>query len=67
MQNLVRMASGDGPVALRASIFLLQMRFHWSLYTPPRPPEPLGKKEQALRDAEEGLDEDVEWSDLLLQ
>ena len=65
--NLFRMAGGDGPVALRACVFLLGCRFGWSIYAPPRPAEMLGKKEALQRDVEDGPDEGTEWADLLLQ
>ena len=37
VQNLARLAGGSDATALRASIFLLRARFHWSEYMPPRP------------------------------
>ena len=61
--NMVRLSEGDGPVALRATMFLLT---HKVWLAPPKPAAPLGKKEQAQIDAEEGH-EGTEWSDILLQ
>jgi len=53
-QNLFRIATGEGREAVTAAIFWLKTRAHWSEYTAPPPAKaaPLGKKEQAARDAE---------------
>ena len=62
VNNMFRMAQGSDAKALRTSIFLLQMRFRWSLYAPPRPREPIGKKEALQQAAEEGH---PDWETLL--
>ena len=61
IQNLQRLAAGDGAVSLKANTFLLTHCFGWSEYTPP-PREPqVGKKEAIQRDVEDGPDEGTEW------
>ena len=67
IQNLQRLAAGDGAVAMKANAFLLTHCFGWSEYMPPKPEPPLGKKERLQRDAEDALDGDEfqEWADIL--
>ena len=50
--NLLKLASGSDGTALKAITFALQCRFGWSLYAPPPPERPLGKKEQLQMEAE---------------
>ena len=65
-QNVMRLTKcRNKSVALKATIYLLQAKFGWGEYAPPSKPPPLGKKEQAQRAAEEGLEDDTEWSTLL--
>lgn len=63
--NLLRIASGNSGHALKAIMFALNCRFGWSQYAPPPPTRtPIGKKEQAVIDAEEAH-EDSSWGSLL--
>jgi hypothetical protein len=50
--NLLKLAGGSDGTALKAITFALQCRFGWSLYAPPPPERPLGKKEQLQMEAE---------------
>jgi hypothetical protein len=53
VQNLMRIARGNGNAAFKAIAFCLQTRFGWSRYAPPPHREPiLGKKETLDRDAQ---------------
>ena len=64
-QNLLRIAQGHDRQALIATIFALKSRFGWvEASAPPREP-PLGKKEAAARRAQEIMDGDSDWADLL--
>lgn len=64
-QNLLRIAHGHDRQALIATIFALKSRFGWVEATPPPREQPLGKKEAAQLRAEEILDGDSSWGDLL--
>ena len=60
-QNVMRLTKcRNKSVALKATIYLLQAKFGWGEYAPPSKPPPLGKKEQAQRAAEEGLEDDTD-------
>jgi hypothetical protein len=67
--NLLRLASGKDGTALKAIMFSLQCRFGWSQYAPAPEPKlehdmPLGKKEQANREAQTAH-EDTSWGNIL--
>lgn len=62
--NLLRLASGTDGTALKAIMFALNCRFGWSAYVPAPKPEPIGKKEQADRDAQTAH-ESSDWGSLL--
>ena len=68
ISNMFRLAGGRDGTALKANMFLLNCRFGWTQYAPPPPSkEPvLGKKEQAMLDAETAH-EGNEWGELLAQ
>lgn len=64
--NLMRIAKGSDGTALKAIMFALNCRFGWSQYVP-RPDvkeEPLGKKEQAEREAR-SAHEGSDWGNLV--
>lgn len=68
-QNLYAKATGKGRESVTAGIFWLKCRAGWSEYAPPPAPrptkeEPLGKKEQAERDAETAH-EGTGWGNLV--
>lgn len=63
--NLFRLSKGNDGTALKATIFTLCTRFGYSQYAPRViEPEPVGKKQQAIIDAQTAH-EDSEWSDLV--
>ncbi len=62
--NLLRLAGGNDGTALKAIMFSLRCRFGWSEFSPPRRPEPLGKKEAANQEAQTAHEES-DWGDLL--
>lgn len=68
--NLFRQATKDDPRAFAAIKFWLNCRAGWSEYAPPpkapdaNKPEKLGKKEQAVRDAETA-EKDTGWERLV--
>lgn len=64
--NLLRLAAGNDGTALKAVMFSLQSRFGWSMYAPPKPPEPaeLGKKATADLVAQTAHEES-DWGTLL--
>lgn len=64
-QNLLRIAQGQDRQALIATIFALKARFGWMEASPPPREPPLGKKEAAALRAQEIMDGDSEWGDLL--
>lgn len=61
VSNLMRLAQGENAaVALKATCFMLQCRFGWYV----KPPEEVGKKEQAQREALTAH-ENSEWQTLV--
>lgn len=69
VRRLTKLTKGDGGVAFNAIRFLLLYRHDWETKkqtVPAQPkPEKLGKKEQAMRDAQTAHEDSPEWADLL--
>lgn len=64
--NLLALSNGKDGTALKATMFALQSRFGWSMYSPPpvaKEPE-LGKKETLAMEARTGH-ENTGWGELL--
>lgn len=64
--NLFAIAGGRDGTALKANMFLLNCRFGWTQYAPAPPTKvpTLGKKEQAMVDAETAH-EGTSWGEIL--